>query len=231
MATIHSLPLELIRLSLHYAELHILYADERGEYEIRMVARNRLLRKASLVCKSWRVEGQSLMWEELHIAEEEQATSLVRSPSCGRFTTKELYLEGRYIPDFIIHTLVGGMVNLKHLTLYNFLQMKTILFYSPNLKGLVTLNLEGAFYADDDELSLYNPLSSLRRLRFTNYYLRPYINDFYFRSNSSMTELYLLNEERHRLFDINEPPDPREVSLVRMPAPTLRILELNPVFH
>lgn len=157
MATIHSLPLELIRLSLHYAELHILYADERGEYEIRMVARNRLLRKASLVCKSWRVEGQSLMWEELHIAEEEQATSLVRSPSCGRFTTKELYLEGRYIPDFIIHTLVGGMVNLKHLTLYNFLQMKTILFYSPNLKGECLIGVL------DVECSDLNKLLSHRR--------------------------------------------------------------------
>lgn len=64
------------------------------------------------MCKSWRKEAQPLMWEELHVTREPWAIRLIHSPAFGRFTTKELFLDGEDVGSVLVQMIIGGAVNL-----------------------------------------------------------------------------------------------------------------------
>lgn len=95
---------------------------------------------AALVCKAWRFEAQSLLlWKELYVRSENQASGLIRSPSFGSFTTEKLAIDGGEISDASVYTLVEGVVNVQHLSLYRY--ALGLLLRSPNLKGAFSMVL------------------------------------------------------------------------------------------
>lgn len=77
MATIQSLPPELIRI--------ILQADEACLYP---VLRNAFLLVTSLVCRKWKVEAQAVLWEDLAIRLDEDAKRILACSLLGDFQTQ-----------------------------------------------------------------------------------------------------------------------------------------------
>lgn len=93
MATIHSFPSEILRLTFQLGAQEIL-DDERTNlpYSEKMNVRNEFLLAASLVCRAWRVEAQAVLWEELYIRSETADRRVFYSPIRRRPQTRVLFL-------------------------------------------------------------------------------------------------------------------------------------------
>lgn len=132
--TIQSLPLELLRLCLYYGELQILYEDPSKSFDTNIGARNAFLLTAALVCKTWRNEAQSLLWDEVHVVLNSEAGRLLQSPSFGRFTTTKLFIDEEYLSRSLGDTIIARVRNLKHLSLCD-CRLHLVSLCSPGLKG------------------------------------------------------------------------------------------------
>lgn len=142
---IQSLPTELLRLTLQIGAKMISDFDEANQYEERMKKRNTFLLAVSLVCRRWRVEGQSVLWEEIYIGSEKAAWNIEESPLLGSLQNRELTIEGNEededegVSATSVETILSTVAGLRILRIYTFLSpwndLKLDILCSKNLRG------------------------------------------------------------------------------------------------
>lgn len=147
------------------------------------------------MCRAWRGEAHSLLWEELYIWTEAPATRLIQSPLFGCFTTHKLSISGAEMSASHLHMIVGGVVNLKELYLY-FAEIGMLL-WSPNLRRLGSLCLQGVTVAPASRLpASHISFPSLQYLCFKDY-TRQAISKLqhFFKTSTSITELAIISDD------------------------------------
>lgn len=164
MATIESIPSEILRHTLKIGAQSILDDKTDWHFATKMKRRNEFLLIASLVCSVWRIEAQAVLWDMLHIGSERAAQRLLQSPLLGSLPTKELTLVGRgmdvdeaadstdgelQITAASVTTILSSMVELRMLDMFSFpgwAKLDLNLFCLESLRGMGSLPLSRLFH-------------------------------------------------------------------------------------
>lgn len=128
-----TLPPEIVGRILRLGTKDIMYMPRRWP----------LLKLTSLVCQSWRIESQRVLWEELFLRQQSLVDRILSSPALGRYATKSLTFVGGEIPAVVVEEVMAKMVGVQHFELRGFNDKDSQVSQPVNCQALVSPNFSG----------------------------------------------------------------------------------------